>query len=165
MERLAKGDRSAFDPVFAAVRPVVESFAARMMGPIDAKDIAQDTLLDVFRSAADFDPERDALSWVLGIAAYNVKTARKRIARRREDPAVSDRVAIDRSPEERAIDHDLRIALEEILGHLRPADADVILAVLERRARPTIDPRAFRKRAQRAVERLRRAWGARHGTE
>lgn len=165
MGRLAKGDRTAFDPVFDAVRPIVESFAARMVGPTEAPDVAQETLLDLFRSAHEFDPDRDALSWVLGIAAYNCKTARKKAARRREDAQVAEPIAAGASPEDMAVEADLAGALESILGTLRPADRETIAAVLERRSRPAITPAAFRKRVQRALTRLRHAWRERHGVE
>src|SRR5688572_5323837 len=100
MERLRDGDRSAFDPVYAAVRPTLESFAARMLGPNDADDVAQQTLLDVFSRATEFDPSRDALNWILGIAAWNCRTARKKTARRREEQRTVDRIHDAPSPEE-----------------------------------------------------------------
>src|SRR5688572_22033369 len=107
MERLRGGDRSAFDPVFAFVHPAVEAFAARMLGPNDAGDVAQQTLLDVFSRASEFDPSRDALTWILGIAAWNCRTARKKIARRREDHLIVDRTCDAPSPEDEIIRRDL----------------------------------------------------------
>jgi RNA polymerase sigma-70 factor (ECF subfamily) len=165
MERLRDGDRSAFDPVYAAVRPVIESFAARVLGENDADDVAQQTLLDVFSRAIEFDPSRDALNWILGIAAWNCRTARKKIARRREDPRSVDRTSDAPSPEEEAIRRDLLAAIDMVLGELRPADVETILAAIDRIERPAIEPAAFRKRLQRAMTRLRSAWGARHGAD
>jgi DNA-directed RNA polymerase specialized sigma24 family protein len=164
MERLRDGDRSAFDPVYAFVRPVLESFAARMLGPNDAGDVAQQTLLDVFSRAGEFDPSRDALNWILGIAAWNCRTARKRTARRREEPPI-DRTSEEPSPEEEAIRRDTLRAIEAVLGELAPLDVEAILAAIDRTERPAIEPAAFRKRVQRALTRLRSAWGARHGVD
>ncbi len=164
MERLRDGDRSAFEPVYAAVRPLVEAFAARMLGPSDAGDVAQDTLLGVFSRASEFDPSRDALTWILGIAAWNCRTARRKIARRREDHSTVER-RDDTTPEDLAIRNELTAAIGELLGELGAADAEAILAAIEARDRPPIEPAAFRKRLQRALTRLRSAWGARHGTD
>jgi RNA polymerase sigma-70 factor (ECF subfamily) len=165
MERLQSGDRSAFDPVYAAVHPVVEAFAARLLGPSDARDVAQQTLLDVFSRASEFDPSRDALTWILGIAAWNCRTARKKIARRREDHRVVEDACDAASPEEDFIRRDLVRAIESLIGELGSADADTILASIDRAARPAIEPAAFRKRLQRALTRLRAAWGAKHGID
>ncbi len=165
MERLRGGDRTAFDPVYSAVRPIVESFAARMLGANDAGDVAQQTLLDVFSRASEFDPSRDALTWILGITAWNCRTARKKSARRREDHRTIECAVADPSPEEEAIHRDLIAAIEEVVGELRSTDRDTILASVELRARPAIDAATFRKRLQRALTRLRSAWGAKHGID
>src|SRR5258706_369094 len=56
VERLADGDRSAFHPVFEYLWPLLRRFAARHLGPGEADDVAQETLLRVFRRAAALDP-------------------------------------------------------------------------------------------------------------
>ncbi|HYR19577.1 MAG TPA: sigma factor [Myxococcales bacterium] len=84
MCRLAEGDREAFEPVFAALWPVLRAFAARALTvPAEAEDAAQSALIKVFARAAEFDPLREALPWALGIAAYECRTLRKSRARRR----------------------------------------------------------------------------------
>src|SRR5215468_488270 len=91
LTRLAEGDRSAFDPVFEATRPIVYRFAARALAnQADAEDCAQHVLLRVFARASEFDPSRDALSWILGIAAWEVRTIRKKRARRKESFEAAD---------------------------------------------------------------------------
>jgi DNA-directed RNA polymerase specialized sigma24 family protein len=136
-----------------------------VLGPNDADDVAQQTLLDVFSRAAEFDPSRDALNWILGIAAWNCRTARKKTARRREEQRSVERTDDAPSPEEEAIRRDLLAAIETVLGELRQPDVETILAAIDRIERPAIEPAAFRKRLQRAVTRLRTAWGARHGID
>jgi len=86
LERLADGDRDAFHPVFVRLWPLLRGFAGRCLPPPEAEDAAQEALLRVFARAAEFDRERDALSWVLGIAAYEIRSARQRTRRRREQP-------------------------------------------------------------------------------
>ena len=53
MMRLADGDRSAFDPLFAAVWPIVRDFANNALGgATDAEDAAQEALLSVIAGLA-----------------------------------------------------------------------------------------------------------------
>src|SRR5260370_788744 len=87
MWRLAEGDRTAFRPVFALVWPQVRAFAARLVGPADGEDAAQAALLKIFSRASEYDRARDALPWVLGIAAWECRTLRRRWERRREQSA------------------------------------------------------------------------------
>jgi hypothetical protein len=77
MVRLADGDRGAFGPLYDTLWPVLLGFARRALaGSPDAEDAAQTALMKVFSRACDFDPSRDALSWVLGIAAFECRTLR-----------------------------------------------------------------------------------------
>ena len=51
---LADGDRSAFDPVFAALWPVLRRFAERaLLDPSAGEDAAQSALVKVFSRAAE----------------------------------------------------------------------------------------------------------------
>ena len=164
MCRLADGDREAFEPVFAALWPVLRAFAARALGvPAEAEDAAQSALVKVFSRAAEFDPQREALPWALGIAAYECRTMRKARARRREELMGAPPEPFDaRTPEEAAIEHDLQAAAGDVLGGLSALDAETLLAA----ARGQRDPSAtFRKRLERALARFRKEWRARHGAD
>ena len=165
LERLADGDRDAFHPVFVRLWPLLRGFAARCLPREEAEDAAQEALLRVFARAAAFDRRRDALSWVLGIAAYEIRTARQRRRRRgrREhpDPALADRPDPGRSPEESALAADLERSLGDALAALRPADAETLLAYA-RGERPDLPGPTFRKRVERALSRLRSAWRLNH---
>src|SRR5688500_14629865 len=142
MVRLADGDRTAFDAVYAATRPLVAALCARMLDdPGAAEDAAQQALLAVFARASEFDPARDALPWVLGIAAWECRTLRQRRARRREDPLAHE---IPILPP----DDDLARAVRAVVGELAPADAATLRAVLDEE-RPDVAPATFRKRVQR----------------
>lgn len=165
LERLADGDRDAFHPVFVRLWPLLRGFAGRCLPPPEAEDAAQEALLRVFARAAEFDRERDALSWVLGIAAYEIRTARQRRRRRhrREQPddALAGRPDQGRSPEENALSAELERALGEALAALRPVDAETLLAYA-RGERPDLPGPTFRKRVERALGRLRSAWRLNH---
>jgi RNA polymerase sigma-70 factor (ECF subfamily) len=169
MERLADGDRSAFRPAFALLWPRLRAFALRYAGAADGEDAAQQALLRVFSRAAEYDPRQDGLAWALGIAAWECRTLRRKRQRRKEGPAPAEEegsaasLADARaSPEEVAIERDLREAAVAVLGTLRPIDVETISA-LAGGARP--EGARFRKRLQRALQRFRIAWRARHGSE
>jgi RNA polymerase sigma-70 factor (ECF subfamily) len=155
MRRLAAGDRAAFHPVFETLWPLLRRFAARHLAAPEAEDAAQEALLKIFHRAAAFDPDRSALAWAFGIAAYEVRTARKRRTRRREAPEpAAARADPGRGPEEAAIVSDLEALLRDSLGTLRPEDAET-LRLYARGERAAIAAATFRKRVERALRRLK----------
>jgi RNA polymerase sigma factor (sigma-70 family) len=164
LERLADGDREAFPPVYLRLWPLLRGFAARCLQHEEAEDAAQEALLRVFSRAAEFDRRRDALSWVLAIAAYEIRSARKRRLRRRrrEQPAADGNAAAAvadprPSPEDEAAAAELERTLAVALQTLRPRDAETLLAYA-RGERPDLPGPTFRKRVERALARLRGAW-------
>jgi RNA polymerase sigma factor (sigma-70 family) len=172
MADLATGDRSAFRPVFDRVWPLSRDLARRLLNsPADADDAAQEAVTRIFFRAAEFDTRREALPWILGIVANECRSLRKKAKRRREDPGpdrhLESRPDGGSDPEEQAMNGDLARALDELLGTLRPADLETVLAAARGDRRPVdgIAPATFRKRLQRAVVRLREAWRTRHGLE
>jgi RNA polymerase sigma factor (sigma-70 family) len=165
MVRLADGDRSAFQPVFSRAHPVLRQFADRMLaGAPEAEDAAQQALLKVFSRAANFDPGRDALSWMFALTAFECRTLRKRRERQAEEHRLPE-VLSEGNPESALSELQLLSLAREVLGELRPADAEALRAAWESAPRPALSGAAFRKRVQRAVERLRVAWRFKHGAE
>lgn len=159
MVRLAEGDRGAFDAVFAGLWPELLAFVrGAMCGDPDAEDLAQKTLLKIFFRISEFDTGRDGVAWAFGIAIYELRTLRRTRQRRREVSADSALPAPDRrpTPEAMAIENDLRRALAESIGELTDADRAVLLPADGGDA--TVSPAAWRKRRQRALERLRSVW-------
>src|SRR5207253_97157 len=115
MCRLADGDRAAFEPVFAALWPVLRAFAARALPvPAEAEDAAQCALIKVFSRAAEFDASREALPWALGIAAYECRTLRKARSRRREELRAPPEPADERTAEDAAIERDLAAGADRV---------------------------------------------------
>lgn len=166
MIRLADGDRGAVGPIFGLLWPMIHMFCLRALaGSAEAEDVAQVTLTKVFFQATDFDANLDARGWALSIAAYECRTARKRQLRRREQPLQGvARPEEGPSPEDAAILRDLELAAKELLGELKPSDAETLRAAISGH-RPAIQGATFRKRMQRALERLRSLWRTRHGWE
>jgi RNA polymerase sigma-70 factor, ECF subfamily len=161
MVRLAEGDRDAFDVVFDRLWPRVRRFVDRgLPGHADADDVAQQTLVKLFARISEFDTSRDGVAWAFGIAGYEIRTARQQAARRREveTDRVADAQAKGASPEDAVIEADLRQALRDVLGDLSEQDR----TALADDTPPTIAPATWRKRRQRALERLRHLWRSRH---
>jgi RNA polymerase sigma-70 factor (ECF subfamily) len=158
LTRLAEGDRAAFHPVFETLWPILRRFTSRHLPPQEGEDAAQEALLKIFHRAAGFDPERSALAWALGIAAYEVRTTRRRHMRRRESPpeGAATRPDPGPDPEEAAVMSDLEDLLRNRLGALRPEDAET-LRLYARGERAAIAAATFRKRVERALRRLRTA--------
>ena len=167
MARLADGDRSAFAPAFGVLHPLLVRFCARLLPDgVDAEDAAQAALLKVFTRAGDYDASRDALPWVLSLAAFECRTFRKARQRRREDAAPDEEVADEgEGPEARLAGAQLAAALRDVLDDLRPEDAATLAAAMGEAERPSVPPATFRKRVERAMTRLRAAWRTRHGVE
>jgi RNA polymerase sigma factor (sigma-70 family) len=166
MVRLANGDRAAFEPIYEALWPVVRRFAERALaGSPDAEDAAQVAFMKLFSRVSEFDPRRDAVTWVLGVAAHECRTFRQKQRRRREDPANDgEGRASEPSPEDAAVIRNLHAAIGEVLGDLAATDAATLRAVLDEQ-RPAVAAATFRKRVERALTRLRAAWSSRHGLD
>ena len=66
----ARADRAAFAELFGRFAPRVKSYVLRLgASPAAAEELAQETLLNVWRKAAQFDPERaGASTWIFTIA-------------------------------------------------------------------------------------------------
>jgi RNA polymerase sigma-70 factor, ECF subfamily len=160
---LARGERAAFDPLFRRLWPLLRGFARRFLSADEADDVAQEALLRIFRRASEFDPGRDALAWVLGVVAWQVRTQRTKARRRSEEPADSlpERETSAASPEEEASAAELTAALDRALAELSPDDAATLLAYA-RGERPDLPGATFRKRVERALDRLRARWRIRH---
>jgi RNA polymerase sigma-70 factor (ECF subfamily) len=165
LRRLADGDRSAFEPAYAALWPIVRAFCQRMLPSRDAEDAAQLSLVKVFERAASFDARRDALPWVLAIAAWECRTARRRIGRSREDltaSALPDFVESAPTPESCVADAELIAAVKVAIGSLSEADRETLERAMTDQAPPGA---TFRKRRERAMARLREVWRRVYGDE
>jgi RNA polymerase sigma factor (sigma-70 family) len=162
---LAEGDRAAFDPLYRRLWPLLRGFAARCLPPQEAEDAAQEALLRVFSRASEFDARRDALSWVFGVAAWQIRTHRTRARRRgeRDLTVLADRRDGAPTPEAAAMARESTEALERALSELSPADAATLIAYA-RGERPDLPAPTFRKRVERALDRLRTRWRMEHGS-
>jgi RNA polymerase sigma-70 factor (ECF subfamily) len=85
------GDRAAFALLFKHFAPRVKSYLVRSgMAPEVAEELAQETMVSVWRKAASFDPARAQLStWIFTIA----RNLRVDHLRRRHEPHEDGRAA------------------------------------------------------------------------
>ena len=97
MARLADGDRTAFDPLFAALHPRAVALARMRLDASDADDAAQQTLVRVFSRASEFTPGRPVLPWFYAIAANEIHAVTRRRARdRSRETRAEERAEADR---------------------------------------------------------------------
>jgi RNA polymerase sigma factor (sigma-70 family) len=164
MVRFADGDRTAFQPLFDALWPILLAFTSRALAQaVDAEDAAQQAMLKVFSRISDFDRSRDGVAWSLGVAGYEVMTIRKQRARRREAGAagLAGVAQEGANVEERAMAEELRRSVVEVVGDLPERDRAALAYAFAGEEPPTDE--TSRKRRFRALERLRAAWRRAHG--
>jgi DNA-directed RNA polymerase specialized sigma24 family protein len=137
--------------VYGAVAPRVDAVCARILGAgPDAEDAAQRALTRVFERVDTFDPARgSALGWILTTTALQARTVRRERGRRAAREVAEVELATPCADDAR----------EELLALIAPLDAvdrQTILAAIGDLPRPDAPPATFRKRLQRALDRVRR---------
>ncbi len=70
LRRVARGDEAAFSALYEELAPRVYGLARRILrDPAQAEEVAQEALVEVWRTAARYDPAKgSAVSWALTIA-------------------------------------------------------------------------------------------------
>jgi RNA polymerase sigma-70 factor (ECF subfamily) len=154
MDRLADGDRGAFEPLFRELWPRALAAARRRLDPPAAADAAQSTMLRVFARAPEFERGSPVLPWFYAVAANEIRAVLRRI-RPHGGVEEANAVAAGDDPERGAMEAELRAALAQAIATLDAPSAEAIGVLLGDRPRPPIDDAAFRKRVSRAYAKLR----------
>ena len=70
LERVARGDREAFETLYTAVAGSVLGLARRVVrDPAQSEEVAQEVLIEVWRCAARFDARQgSAMAWIMTLA-------------------------------------------------------------------------------------------------
>jgi RNA polymerase sigma factor (sigma-70 family) len=174
VERSLRGDRVALEELLAAARDDVYNLAVRMLWhPADAEDATQEVLLKVITHLSGFRREASFRTWVLRVASNHLLTTRKRRAERErltfpifatqladglDEPAATGGEVDEALLVEEVkigctqamllcLDRDHRLAY--LLGSVFALGGDEAAEVLG------VEPAAYRKRLQRARERIR----------
>lgn len=163
--RLADGDRSAFTPAFKLLwSPALRLCMKMLKNEADASDAAQQAMEKILSRASDYDPKRPAMPWALGIAAWECRTIVRKRARRGE---VSDDAAIEGKvdgAEEAVMQARLTEAALEAMGQLSDADRETLVATFWDEA-ASVSGATLRKRRERSLDRLRRAFRRLYGLD
>lgn len=157
MRRLAEGERASFDRVFAVLREHLSRWCATLC-PSEADDVVQKSLTTIFARASSFRPDGDVIAWAFAIAGWAIRSLKRKQARHTSMNELRVH-ANGSSPEEQAIEANLRATLAQTVATLSDADRRVIAQLAQ--ARGPRDTKT-RKRLSRALARLRVAWRRLH---
>jgi RNA polymerase sigma-70 factor (ECF subfamily) len=169
MAALARGDRSAFTPVFQLLwSPVRKLCLSLLSNSADAEDAAQTAMEKILARASEYDVTRPALPWALGIAAWQCRTERRKVQRRKEVPD-QEATAPDQSVgggESEIVERDLVAAALNALGELSELDQQTLLATFADNADLAgASGATLRKRRERALTRLRAGFRRLYGLD
>jgi RNA polymerase sigma-70 factor (ECF subfamily) len=158
MARLADGDRSAFTEVFRLLWPPTLRLCQSMLkNETDAEDAVQQSMEKILSRASDYDPKRRALPWALAIAAWECRTMRRKRGRRREIREDQAEEPMTQAAEEELIRRNLTQAALDAMGELSDSDKETLVTTFWEES-ANAGGATFRKRRERAIQRLRDAF-------
>ena len=159
VEGLRRGDRAAFDAVFAAYRRRVLGYLVRMTRRRDvAEDILQDTFLRLAQHARQLTPDTRLAAWLFTVAhRLFVSWTRAQAVRAQLAGDVAWPERSERTPLEAVCDSQAQVALERAFATLSPAHREVALLVGVEGLAPAEVAEILGLRAEAVRQRLARA--------
>ena len=164
MDRLARGDRTAFEPLHAPLRARASRLVAARLGKDGAEDVVQSALTKVFGRASEFVPGRPCLPWFYAIVANEIRAAQRREARTIPMEISPEAIVETQDAESAMIDRELERAFELAIESLDADSARAIAVLLGRAPPPDVPPATLRKRVSRAYTKLRLLLGGHDAT-
>ena len=128
LARYQKGEFAAFDAFYRRTHQSVFYFLLKKAGQRElAEDMLQETYYRIHKHILNYDPGRNAMNWVLTIAANCLRSA---LRRQQEVPDPTDQ------PDQGAPTAEARVAWRQeiatLLGSLEPGDQELLLERLVR---------------------------------
>jgi len=80
------GDAAAYRRLLGALTGALRGYFARRIGPAQAEDLVQDTLIAIHSRRETYDPSQPITAWVYGIARYKLIDEFRRTKRRAQVP-------------------------------------------------------------------------------
>jgi RNA polymerase sigma-70 factor (ECF subfamily) len=135
VRRAVDGDGEATGALLALIRPGVVRYCRASLGPVagaytTADDVSQDVCIAVLKALPRYrDLGRPFSAFVYTIAGRRVADAQRAAVRSHTAPsdALPDRAEGAPGPEQRAVLTDLARRLSRLLGHLPPAQREIIV--------------------------------------
>jgi RNA polymerase sigma-70 factor (ECF subfamily) len=135
VRRAVDGDGEATGALLALIRPGVVRYCRASLGPVagaytTADDVSQDVCIAVLKALPRYrDLGRPFSAFVYTIAGRRVADAQRAAVRSHTAPSdtLPDRAEGGPGPEQRAVSTDLARRLSRLLGHLPPAQREIIV--------------------------------------
>jgi RNA polymerase sigma-70 factor, ECF subfamily len=119
------GDAGAYQALLSALARQLRAYYARRVGPADAEDLVQETLIAIHTRRATYDTSQPFTAWVYGIARYKLIDEFRRAKKRAS-------VSLDDAPELFAHDEaeaaSAKRDVEKLLGRLPASRAALVRA-------------------------------------
>ena len=122
LEAIARGDMAAFENLHRRYLPKLMHFARRITESHEAaEEVADDTLMVVWRSAGRFEGRSKPSSWIFGIAYRLAMKKRQSMGRYKDDVVLEDDLLDDNSDTAEAVirKNDIASALQQLTPELR----------------------------------------------
>ena len=128
IQRIAKGDREAFETLYKAYQTRIFRYLFRMVGETGAaEELTNDTMVSAWKAAASFKGQSKASTWLFAIArnkALNALRGRQLVTVEIEKAAAV--AAAGDGPETAATRGSLQRTMQQVLQELSPDHREVI---------------------------------------
>ncbi len=128
VQQIARGDRDAFEKLYAAYHVRLFRYLFRMVGETSlAEELTNDVMVQAWKSAVKFRGDSKASTWLFAIARNKALNELRRRQPVTVDIEVATTVAAStQSPEESVSRDDLQKTMKEAIAQLSPDHREVI---------------------------------------